>query len=121
MTMYILWMTLRLGNAMHMSKLMYVSQATHLRPGLDLGSPWLFPESLHSQPCLCSLIASRLPLSHAQCAGTLSGGAEKEAAAGYQEDQHLHRDLPRMLCTLCDHQVSPTSGTWVWEGKSGPV
>lgn len=53
--------------------------------------------------------------------GALSGGAEEETAAGHQEDQHLHRDLPRVLRTLRDHQVSLTGGTGALGDKAGPA
>ncbi|XP_029403414.1 G-protein coupled receptor 26 isoform X2 [Mus pahari] len=43
-----------------------------------------------------------------QCEGTVSGGTEAKATACHQEDQHLHRDLPCVLCTLCDYQAGGT-------------
>lgn len=74
-------------------------------------------------------MSHHLPLSHVQCAGTLSRGTEEAAAARHQENQHLHRDLPRVLCTLRHHQVSLTGGIltcggWdrhgLWRAKQGP-
>ena len=95
-----------------------MSKVTRLGPGLDLGSVWLLSESLHAAPGLCSLTASPLAPSRVQCAGTLSGGAEEATAARHQEDQHLHRDLPRVLCALRDYQVSLTCGPLALEGKA---
>lgn len=46
------------------------------------------------------------PLCPIQCEGTMSGGAEAEATACHQKDQHFHRDFPRVLCSLRDYQVS---------------
>ena len=37
--------------------------------------------------------------------GLLSGGAEEVVGASHQEDQNLHRHLPHVLGTLCDHQL----------------
>lgn len=50
----------------------------------------------------------------------MSGGAEAEATACHQKDQHLHRDLPRVLCSLRDYQVSlPVDGDQGLESQSG--
>lgn len=40
-----------------------------------------------------------------QCSTALPGGAEEAAAESDEEDQHLHRHLHALLCSLCDHKV----------------
>lgn len=88
------------------------------------GSVARFP--LSRPPPACAIVSpcdwparpgTHLPPSCVQCAGTLSGGAEEAAAASQQEDQHLHRHLPRMLCALRDHQVSLAGAPRAWGGS----
>lgn len=50
-----------------------------------------------------------------QCPSALPGGAEEATTESHQEDQHLHRHLYALLCSLCHHAVS-AGGRSRWGG-----
>lgn len=95
-------------------------KVTQLQPRLHLRSLWLQRGyclrlgAVTPVPWAGRPVGHLFPLSHVQCAGTLPGGTEEEKAACHQEDQHLPRDLPCVLRTLRDHQVSLPGAGWVW-------